>query len=128
MVYDYYTTLEGIIEKDNPEIYDYNVPEKLKELYHKKDYGRYADENGKLHVCFIGDNHTSGGNSGSPVINANGELIGVNFDRCWESTMSDIKFDPNYCRNIMLDVRYVLFIVDKYAGASYLIDEMEIVE
>lgn len=128
LIYDYYTTLDGVIEKDNPEIYDYDVPDKLKELYNKKDYGRYADENGKMHVCFIGDNHTSGGNSGSPVINANGELIGVNFDRCWESTMSDIKFDPNYCRNIMLDIRYVLFIVDKYAGAGYLIDEMKIIE
>ena len=128
MIYVYYTTLEGVIEKDDPEIYDYDVPDKLKELYYAKDYGKYADENGKLHVCFIGDNHTTGGNSGSPVLNANGELIGINFDRCWESTMSDIKFDPNYCRNIMLDIRYVLFIVDKYAGAGYLIDEMEIIE
>lgn len=129
IIYDYYTTLDGVIDKDNPEIYDYNVPDKLKDLYLKKDYGRYADKNdGKIHVCFIADNHTSGGNSGSPVINANGELIGVNFDRCWESTMSDIKFDPNYCRNISLDIRYVLFLVDKYAGAGYLIDEMEIVK
>ncbi len=129
LIYDYYTTLEGVIEKDNPEIYDYKVPKKLKKLYKNKDFGRYADkDDGKIHVCFIGDNHTSGGNSGSPVINANGELIGINFDRCWESTMSDIKFDPNYCRNIMLDVRYVLFIIDKYADADYLIDEMEIIE
>lgn len=129
MIYDYYTTLDGVIEKDNPDIYDYNVPDKLKQLYANKDFGRYADkDDGKVHVCFIGNNHTSGGNSGSPVINAEGHLIGVNFDRCWESTMSDIKFDPNYCRNIMLDVRYVLFIIDKYAGASYLLDEMEIIE
>jgi hypothetical protein len=129
LIYDYYTTLDGVIEKDNPNIYDYNVPKKLKELYKNKDFGRYADkQDGKIHTCFIGDNHTTGGNSGSPVINANGELIGVNFDRCWESTMSDIKFDPNYCRNIMLDIRYVLFIIDKYAGAGYLIDEMEIIE
>ncbi len=129
IIYDYYTTLDGVIAKDNPEIYDYNVPKKLKELYKNKDFGRYADkEDGKIHTCFIGDNHTTGGNSGSPVLNANGELIGVNFDRCWESTMSDIKFDPNYCRNIMLDIRYVLFIVDKYAGAGYLIDEMNIIE
>jgi len=129
MIYDYYTTLDGVIEKDNPDIYDYNVPQKLKDLYAEQDFGRYADKtDGKIHVCFIGDNHTSGGNSGSPVINAEGHLIGVNFDRCWESTMSDIKFDPNYCRNIMLDIRYVLFIVDKYAGAGYLLDEMEIIE
>ncbi len=127
LIYDYYTTLDGVIEKDNPEIYDYDVPDKLRELYEQKDYGKYADKDGKLHVCFIGTNHTTGGNSGSPVINAYGELIGVNFDRCWESTMSDIKFDPNYCRNIMLDIRYVLFMIDKYAGAGYLLDEMDIV-
>ncbi|MEA3450289.1 MAG: S46 family peptidase [Bacteroidota bacterium] len=129
IVYDYYTTLDGVIDKDNPEIYDYDVPDKLKNLFAKKDYGRFADKkDGKIHVCFIADNHTSGGNSGSPVINANGELIGVNFDRCWESTMSDIKFDPDYCRNISLDIRYVLFLVDKYAGAGYLIEEMNIVQ
>ena len=129
IIYDYFTTLDGVIAKDNPDIYDYNVPDKLKELYQTQNYGKYADKtDGKVHVCFIADNHTSGGNSGSPVINDRGQLIGVNFDRCWESTMSDIKFDPNYCRNIMLDIRYVLFIIDKYAGAGYLIDEMEIIE
>ncbi len=129
IIYDYYTTLDGVIEKDNPQIYDYHVPQKLKILYKNKDYGQYADKtDGKIHVCFIADNQTSGGNSGSPVINANGELIGVNFDRCWESTMSDIKFDPNYCRNISLDIRYVLFLIDKYAGAGYLIKEMKIVK
>jgi hypothetical protein len=79
-------------------------------------------------VAFTASNHTSGGNSGSPVINANGELIGVNFDRCWEGTMSDIMYDPEVCRNISIDIRYALFIIDKFAGAGYLLDEMEIVE
>ncbi len=122
-----YTTLAGIIEKDNPEIYDYRVPEKLKELYKKKDYGQYG-ENGQMNVCFTASNHTSGGNSGSPVINADGHLIGVNFDRNWEGTMSDIMYDPDMCRNISIDIRYALFIIDKYAGAGYLIDEMTLIK
>ena len=125
--YDYYTTLSGIMEKDNPEIYDYKVPEKLKDLYAEKDFGQYA-ENGELHVCFTASNHTTGGNSGSPVLNGNGELIGVNFDRNWEGTMSDIMYDPDQCRNISLDIRYALFIIDKFAGARHLVDEMTIVK
>jgi len=124
--YKYFTTLEGIMEKDNPDIYDYDVPEKLKTLYNNKDYGIYG-ENGKMHVCFTASNHTTGGNSGSPVINAEGHLIGINFDRCWEGTMSDIMFDPDMCRNIILDIHFVLFIIDKFAGAGYLIDEMTLV-
>ncbi len=127
VTYNYYTTLSGVIEKDNPDIYDYDVPERLKELYKTKDFGRY-EVNGDVPVCFTASNHTSGGNSGSPVINANGQLIGVNFDRVWEGTMSDIMFDPDVCRNISLDIRYALFIIDKFAGAGYLLSEMDLVE
>ncbi len=127
VVYNNYTTLEGIIEKDNPDIYDYRVPEKLKELYNTKDYGRY-EVNGTVPVCFLATNHTTGGNSGSPVVNANGELIGVNFDRAWEGVMSDLVFNPKKSRNITLDIRYVLFLIDKFAGAGYLLDEMDIRE
>ena len=125
--FKYYTTVKGIIEKDNPQIYDYDVPDKLKELYKSGDFGKYA-ENGELHVCFIATNHTTGGNSGSPVVNAEGQLVGVNFDRAWEGVMSDLMFNPEQCRNISLDIRYVLFLIDKFAGAGYLLDEMDLVE
>ncbi len=122
----HYTTLTGVMEKDNPEIYDYDVPDRLKELYLNKDFGRYA-VNGDVPVCFIADNHTTGGNSGSPVLNAGGQLVGINFDRAWEGVASDIMFNPKQSRNISLDIRYVLFIIDKFAGAGYLIDEMTLV-
>ncbi|MFO8001016.1 MAG: S46 family peptidase [Marinilabilia sp.] len=125
--YEHQTTIEGIMEKDDPDIYDYRVPEKLKELYDEKDYGRY-EENGTLPVCFIATNHTTGGNSGSPVVNDKGHLIGVNFDRAWEGVMSDLMYNPEQCRNISLDIRYALFIIDKFAGAGYLLDEMTLVE
>jgi len=124
--YEYQTTLAGIIEKEDPNIYDYVVEDKLKELYQNKDYGKYGVD-GKMPVCFIATNHTTGGNSGSPAFNADGQLIGLNFDRCWEGTMSDLMYDPDQCRNIMLDVRYFLFIVDKFAGAGHLVDEMVLV-
>jgi hypothetical protein len=122
-----YTTIRGIIEKDDPDIFDYAVPARLKELYRTGDFGRYA-ENGEVHVCFIADNHTTGGNSGSPVLNAYGQLIGINFDRAWEGVASDMAFNPEQSRNISLDIRYALFIIDKFAGAGYLLNEMTIVE
>ena len=125
--FTHYTTLKGIMEKDNPEIYDYDVPAKLKELYATKDFGRYTQD-GEVPVCFIANNHTTGGNSGSPVINADGHLIGVNFDRAWEGVASDMAFNPDQSRNISLDIRYALFIIDKFAGAGYLLNEMKIVE
>jgi hypothetical protein len=112
------------MEKDNPEIFDYNIPQRLRDIYAAKDYGRWADASGEVPVCFIATNHTTGGNSGSPVINADGELIGLNFDRVWEGTMSDIVFDPDICRNIALDIRYVLFTIEKIGGAGYLLNEM----
>ena len=123
------TTLDGIIAKDNPEIYDYDIPQSMRDIYESKDYGRWAiEKNGKrtVPVCFLASNHTSGGNSGSPVINGKGELIGINFDRTWRSTMSDIEFDPTICRNISVDIRYVLFVIDRIGGAGYLFEEMDI--
>ena len=122
------STIKGIMQKDNPEIFDYNIPQRLRDVYAQKDYGRWVDETGEVPVCFIATNHTTGGNSGSPVINADGDLIGLNFDRVWEGTMSDIVFDPEICRNISLDVRYVLFTIEKIGGASYLFDEMVFAE
>ena len=123
------TTLDGIMAKDNPDIYDYNIPQVLRDIYAEKDYGRWSiEKNGKqtIPVCFLANNHTSGGNSGSPVINGKGELIGINFDRTWRSTMSDIEFDPSICRNISVDIRYVLFVIDRVGGASYLFEEMDL--
>ncbi len=126
--YEHTTTLDGVIEKDNPEIYDYQVPPKVKKLYATKDFGDYANEEGRLPVCFIATNHTTGGNSGSPVLNADGELIGLNFDRAWEGVMSDLMYNPEQCRNISVDIRYILFVVDKLGGAGYLLEEMDIVK
>ena len=128
MTYKHFTTLEGIMQKENPDIYDYVVEPRLKQLYNNKDYGRYADKDGTMHVAFTASVHTTGGNSGSPILNAEGQLLGLNFDRCWEGTMSDLIYDPAICRNISVDIRYVLFIIDKFAGAGHLIDEMTIVE
>lgn len=122
----FYTTLSGIMEKDDPTIYDYNVPQKLRDLYTSGNFGPYT-QNGEIPVCFIAGNHTTGGNSGSPVLDAEGHLIGINFDRAWEGVMSDMQYDPTICRNIAVDIRYVLFIMDKLGDAGYLLEEMDIV-
>ena len=123
------STLDGVIAKENPKIYDYDIPQALRDIYKKKDYGRWSiEKNGRttVPVCFLASNHTSGGNSGSPVINGKGELVGINFDRTWRSTMSDIEFDPSICRNISVDIRYILFVVDRLGHAQYLLDELKV--
>lgn len=124
--YGMHTYLDGVMEKYKPGDYEFDVPEKLRTLYNNKDYGVYG-VSGKMPVCFIARNHTTGGNSGSPALDGSGNLVGLNFDRVWEGTMSDINYDPSICRNIMVDIRYVLFIIDKYAGAGHLVREMKLV-
>ena len=126
VIYEPFTFLEGVMEKYIPGDYEFDVPKKLIDLYNAKDYGSYS-VNGKIPVAFIATNHTTGGNSGSPALDANGNLIGLNFDRVWEGTMSDIYYSPEICRNIMVDIRYVLFIIDKFAGAENLIKELKII-
>lgn len=127
VVYKHYTTLKGVMEKEDPDNYEFIVPVRLKELYSKKDYGRYGVD-GVMPVCFTTNNDITGGNSGSPVIGAHGELIGLVFDGNWEAMSGDIAFEPDYQKTICVDTRYILFIIDKYAGASYLIDEMTVIE
>jgi len=126
--YHYYTTLKGVMEKMDSTNREFQVPSKLIELYNKKDYGRYSDKNGEMPLCFITNNDITGGNSGSPVMNANGELIGLAFDGNWEAMSGDIIFEPKVQRTIAVDIRYVLFLIDKFAGAGYLLDEMNIVQ
>lgn len=126
VAYEAFSTLDGVMEKYIPGDAEYDLSQRLIDLHAAKDYGRYGKD-GVMPVCFTSSLHTTGGNSGSPVLNGRGELIGLNFDRTWESTMSDIQFDPEKCRNICVDVRYILFIIDKYAGASHLIEEMNVV-
>ncbi|WP_293711516.1 S46 family peptidase [uncultured Parabacteroides sp.] len=128
---DYYscqTTLDGVMEKEDSTNWEFVVPARLKELYAAKDFGRYGMPNGKMPVAFSATTHSTGGNSGSPVLNANGELIGINFDRNWEGVGGDIQYLPDYQRSIIVDIRYVLFLIDKYAGAGYLLEEMDLVE
>lgn len=126
--YGYQTHVAGIMEKYIPGDYEFDVPKKLVDLYNAKDYGIYKDKTGDVPVNFTATNHTTGGNSGSPALDADGNLIGLNFDRQWEGTMSDINFDPRFSRNIMVDTKYILFIIDKYADAKWLINEMKIVK
>ncbi len=127
VVYSYYTTLDGVMEKEDPNNWEFVVPEKLKDLWKNKDYGQYANEDGEMVTCFLSNNDITGGNSGSPIMNARGELIGLAFDGNWESMSSDVMFEPELQRCINVDIRYVLFIVDKFGGARWLIDEMDIV-
>lgn len=123
--YECQTTLDGVMEKEDPDNWEFVVPDKLTELYKANDFGRYRMANGKMPVAFAANTHSTGGNSGSPVLNNNGELIGINFDRNWEGVGGDIQYLPDYQRSIIVDIRYVLFIIDKYAGAGYLLNEME---
>lgn len=123
--YSYQTNLDEAIAKHNPAIEEFDIPEKLRQIHKEKNYGRWA-ANGTVPIAFIASNHTTGGNSGSPVLNSRGELIGLNFDRIWEGTMSDLYFDPNLCRNISVDIRYVLFVVEKYGDADWLLDELRL--
>ena len=128
VLYRHYTTLKGVMEKENPESYEFQVPERLKALYKDNDFGIYKDKEGNLPTCFLTNNDITGGNSGSPVLNSKGELIGLAFDGNWESMSSDIMFEPELQRCICVDIRYVLFIVDKFGGAGYLLKEMNIVD
>ena len=126
MSYRWFTTIDGIIDKFNTGNSDFKIPTRLQDLYDQKNYGKYGS-NGTLNICFLGSNHTTGGNSGSPALDSKGRLVGINFDRTWESTMSDILFDEDICRNIMVDIRYVLWVIDIYADAGHLVDEMNLV-
>ena len=125
--YEYQTTLDGVMEKEDADNWEFVVPAKLKELYKSKDFGNYETQDGRMPVAIAASTHSTGGNSGSPLLNAHGELIGINFDRNWEGVGGDIQYLPDYQRSIIVDVRYVLFVIDKYMGASHLIEEMDIV-
>jgi hypothetical protein len=124
--YDYYTTLTGVMEKEDSTNFEFKVPEKLKELYKTKDFGSYGQD-GKLRVCFTTNNDITGGNSGSPVLNGKGELIGLAFDGNWEAMSGDIVYEPDLQKCICVDIRYVMFVIEKYAGAKHLIDELKMV-
>ena len=127
VLYKYYTTLEGVMEKEDPDNYEFRVPARLKEIYESKDYGQYANEKGELVTCFLTNLDITGGNSGSPVMDADGNLIGLAFDGNWEAMSSDVMFEPKLQRVICVDIRYVLLMMDKFGGAGYLLNEMNIV-
>ena len=127
VIYKYYTTLKGVIEKEDPDNYEFRVPSKVKELYQNKDYGIYADAEGNLRTCFLTNLDITGGNSGSPVLDADGNLIGLAFDGNWEAMSGDVIFEPELQRCICVDIRYVLFMMDKFGGAGYLLNEMNII-
>ena len=127
VLYKYYTTLKGVMEKEDPDNYEFRVPARLKEIYQARDYGQYADKNGDLVACFITNLDITGGNSGSPVMDADGNLIGLAFDGNWEAMSSDVMFEPNLQRCICVDIRYVLLMVDKFGGAGYLLNEMNLI-
>ena len=124
--YTHQTTLAGVMEKEDPANWEFVVPERLKALYGAKNFGPYALPDGRMPVAFAATTHTTGGNSGSPVLNGYGELIGINFDRNWEGVGGDIQYLPDYQRSIIVDIRYVLFVIDRYAGAAHLVEEMEL--
>jgi hypothetical protein len=125
--YEYYTTLKGVMQKEDPTNEEFIVPDKLKELYKAKDYGQYGEDD-EMRVCFLTNNDITGGNSGSPVINGNGQLIGLAFDGNWEAMSGDISYEPKLQRTINVDIRYVLFIIDKYAGDTRLISELKLIK
>ena len=128
VIYKYFTTLKGVMEKYKPGDYEFDVPQRLIDLFNKKEFGRYASPKGYMPVCFTTNNDITGGNSGSPVLNGNGELIGLAFDGNWEAMSGDVAYEPELQRTIIVDIRYVLWLMDVYAGAGHLVKEMTVIQ